>query len=327
MWGVLMNADDRGTWVTLRSDEIGEVSGWLVGEIPQGVLVAPGDDLRDIRLVPYASRSTSIHWDREKKVHPQLRREHAEKYEKELRELAPEVFDRTRRAISRMDFNQLHRFDHQASAMRQEIRDRDYDLYRGIRYNGSGREELLGYLAAQVDRTAALHRDVYESFEESGLADVVGVFGPRLANIPPKFTIPAYDLEFQDEKELTASLESSRENHWTASEHRVALSQAEAKRTQLLAETGLGAPKETETPPRKSEDANFFSRWGGPSLRILAGTGLAAANVAIGLTAGLTGAVATIGATAVPTYVGVVTSVYTGLIQVADGLEKVGRSK
>jgi hypothetical protein len=177
-----------------------------------------------------------------------------------------------------------------------------------------------------VDRSADLHREVFESFEESGLAEIVSDYGVQLAQIPPEFTIPAYDLEFQDEGELISSLESSRERGWSASEHRTVLQQAEAKRAQLLTEAGIGSSKAADTSPRSS-DANFFSRWCGPSLRILAGTGLAAANVAIGLTAGLTGNVATLGATSVPTYVGVVTSVYTGMSQVADGLEKVGRSK
>ena len=98
-------------------------------------------------------------------------------------------------------------------------------------------------------------------------------------------------------------------------------------RTRLIVEAAKERNQESEAKLEKPDDSTPFSRWFGPSLRVLAGTGLATANAAVGVTAGLTATIATIGATAVQTYVGVATSIYTGLAQVADGPEKIGRRK
>src|SRR5262249_17248991 len=154
-------------------------------------------------------------------------------------------------------------------------------------------------------------REVYDTIDERGLTEILNEYGPRLARLPPDLTIPAYDLEFESREDLTSALQDARESAWTGSRHRELLEAAEATRHNLMEEASR-ARGQTDGSAR-AEDSTMMSRWFGPSLRILAGTGLAAANAAVGVTAGLTATVATIGATTVPTYVGVVTSVYTGL--------------
>ena len=123
------------------------------------------------------------------------------------------------------------------------------------------------------------------------------------------------------------SMEARRDQRWTSTTHRASLEAAEATRTRLIVEAAKGRERAGEERSQQPADATVLSRWIGPSLRVLIGTGLATANAAIGVTAGLTATIATIGATAVPTYVGVATSIYTGLAQAADGLEKIGRHK
>jgi len=70
--------------------------------------------------------------------------------------------------------------------------------------------------------------------------------------------------------------------------------------------------------------AGSFLRYVSASLRILTGTSLSAANVGIGLAGGLSLSVVTLGATAIPTYVAMATSILMGLVQVEDGLDKIG---
>ena len=114
---------------------------------------------------------------------------------------------------------------------------------------------------------------------------------------------------------------------WTMQKHRTSLVAAEETRTRLIVEASADRENERADKAEKPDDSTPLSRWIGPSLRVLAGTGLTVANAAIGVTAGLATAITTIGGTAVPTYVGVATSIYTGLTQVSDGLEKIGRRK
>ncbi len=109
------------------------------------------------------------------------------------------------------------------------------------------------------------------------------------------------------------SMEATRDQRWTSTTHRASLEAAEATRTRLIVEAAKGRERAGEERSQQPADAIVLSRWIGPSLRVLIGTGLATANAAIGVTAGHTATIATIGATAVPTYVGVATSIYTGL--------------
>ena len=177
---------------------------------------------------------------------------------------------------------------------------------------------------AQADRSVTLHEEVYYALDNSGLIELLEEFGPRLARMPADFVLPAYDLELQRRDKLISSLEEARNRLWNGSIHRESLQAAEATRNELIANV-VGS--DTRSPDKDNGDATFSSRWAGPSLRILAGSGLAIANAAVGVTAGLAATIATIGATTVPTYVGVLTSIYTGLTQAADGLEKISRSK
>jgi len=293
-----------------------------MGEIPQGLIIALDEDLTDIRLVP---EYYSIGYDHEKKL-SKLSFENADEVHDELRNTNDAISDPMRVAISKMRFDQLHKFGHLSAQLRWKIHraERDQRMYR---IDSTPRDELIGFLTAQADRATALHRDVYETFEEAGLAAILDEFGPRLTRLPAEITIPAYDLEFSSKEDLTSTLVLTRDQRWTEKGHRASLEAAEETRAQLIVESTKEHDQEGEAISKEHDDSTPLSRWFGPSLRVLAGTGLVTANAAVGVTAGLTTTIATIGATAVPTYVGVATSIYTGLTQVADGLEKIGRRK
>lgn len=319
---MLDNLTKRGVWVQIKRSRGEAIEGWLIGEIAQGLLVALDEDLTDIRLV---SEYYSITYNHEKKL-SKLIFENAEEVYEELRTTSDAISDLMRGAISRIKFDRLHQFGHRSAELHRQLHSAEYELKMRV-IASTSRDELMGFLIAQADRATVLHREVYETLEDSGLTSILDEFGPRLTHLPSELTIPAYDLEFFSMHELTSTLESVRKKRWTGKKHRVSLEAAEATRTQLIDEAIKELCRENNAKPEKPDDSTRLSRWFGPTLRILAGTGLATANAAVGITAGLTSTIVTIGATAVPTYVGVATSIYTGLAQVADGLEKIGRSK
>jgi hypothetical protein len=152
----------------------------------------------------------------------------------------------------------------------------------------------------------------------------VSEFGPRLAKLPKTSVLPMSDVMPGPASEVVGQSEGE---GWTASRHRSLLTEAENARWRLLSPPWASRRirgemhKEPESAPREGN----LLEWGGAGLRILAGTGLSVGNAAFGITAGLASTIATIGATAVPAYVGVATSIYTGLTQVAEGLEKISK--
>lgn len=317
---MLTDLKTRGAWTSIQDDDGHKVEGWLVGEVPEGVLLAMDEELHDIRLV----RNVSLQMYDYQRALPGLRYENADALNDQLRQTGKAVSAPMRRAIANIKFDRLHDFGHRGSELRRAI----VEWRNGpLPSDRSDRAELMAYLAAQADRSTALHRNVYETLDSSGVTPILAEFGPQLAKLPPELTIPAYDLEFESRRDLAGSVEATRDLPWSPERHNGALNSAEATRDRLMFATAEARSPERAGPVERPDDSTPFSRWFGPSLRVLAGTGLAAANAAVGVTAGLTGSVVTLGATAVPTYVAVITSMYTGLAQVAEGLEKIGRRR
>jgi hypothetical protein len=313
---------ERGAWVTVSGKATEPISGWLIGEIPQGLLLAIDENMNDVRLV---RDYTSISYSPERGL-SKLQYGNSKEIEDQLNSADGALQGPMRKAISRLRFHELHQFGHRAAEVRRQIHRTDRDRFHDG-YDHTPRDELVEYLNAQADRSTGLHRQVYEALDDSGLTEIVGEYGPTLARLPAELVIPAHDLEFESSEELKSTLERTRDDRWTSSGHLRSLEIAEETRTRLLVEATREREKRGEDKSEKRDDSTLFSRWVGPSLRVLAGTGLTAANAALGVTAGLTATIVTIGATAVPAYVGLVTSIYTGLAQVSDGLEKMGRRK
>jgi hypothetical protein len=322
----LIELYNRGKWVTISGKGERKISGWLMGEIPQGLLVALDEKLEDIRLVSTGCSYGIIY--NNQKTHPVLYYENAKGLQTRLEELNSILSPQLERVFSRLKYDRLHSFSHKSSLIRHQLR--RWEFEESMRWKNNPYEsslsDLIGYLAAQTDQAIDLHREVYDTVEDSGLAEIMSEYGPKLAELPTELTLPADDLKFEERNVLTSALENSRKRPWSSENHRSILQQVEATRTTLLIKAIKSCRGNERTDKLQSDNSTFLSRWLGPTTRILAGTGLVAANAALGITAGLTATLATIGATSVPIYVAIVTSIYTGSVQVAEGLEKIGRS-
>lgn len=316
----------RGVWVTFSSDGPGEIEGWLIGEIPQGSLISLDDELTHIRLV---ERGTWLmaSYDHRKRL-SKLAYDNSTELEQRLHDVNVDLSRQLRSVLSKVRYDKLQMFCRASFKIASEIRRGEAQAYENMRNQdfGYAEDELVNFFIAQVDRSTAMHAEVYEMFEDCGLSDVLDEFGGELSVFPAELVIPAHDLEFEAKDELVSAFESTKDENWTSTKHRNFLKAATDARYEFL---HLHSKKDNyiDGAQKESDDSTSLSRWIGPSLRILAGTGLTAANAALGVTAGLTTTIATIGATAVPTYVGVATSLYTGLAQVSEGLEKIGRRK
>ena len=293
-----------------------------MGEIPQGLLVALDEKLTDIRLVS-SKYGYHISYDY-KKVHPDLYYKNAEELQARLEEFESILSPQLERVFSRLKYDRLHAFSHRSSLIRHQVERSTYEASH-LHFDKSSLSDLIGFLVAQTDQAIDLQREVYDTVADSGLAEIISEYGPKLAKLPTELTLPADDLRFEEREVLTSALENSRDRPWSAENHQSILQQAEATRNGLLLKAIESRRTNERIEKTRSGDSTLWSRWIGPTTRILAGTGLVAANAALGITADLTATLATIGATSVPIYVGIATSIYTGSVQVAEGLEKIGR--
>ncbi|MGY3171586.1 hypothetical protein ACVWYU_000960 [Pseudomonas sp. TE12234] len=308
-----MQLRERGVWVKVQTDS-DSVEGWLVGELPQGLLVATEKQL-DFPLLVRRSSWRSTSYDHKRPKHPTLFREDAGELQERMFDLEGVLQPPLEKAFRRLDFHQLVKFSQRADELRWHAYDTEHIA------------DLVGLVASKTDAALRLHEDVFLALEDSGLLEALQENASDLRSIPREFLLPAADLEFQSEDELIAHVSDKAES-LSISKHKEQLDLAFARRDNLILRSRNRTPsKASEEPPKKESDATLLSRWAGPTLRIIAGTGLASANAALGITAGLTSNLVSIEATVVPVYVGVATSIYTGIGQVADGLEKIGRSK
>lgn len=308
----------KGARVTVTPKTGPKYEGWLVGEIPEGILLALDEDLHHVRLVKDFEKLETD----PRTGHSQLQYPNARELEDLLRSTAAIISRPLKLALERIDFQCLHAFCYEASFLRADIERADW-----IAPPWHTQPLPPGAAVLQVRtalRAMQAHQDVYHTFRDSGIGELLEEFGPFLAHLPPDATLPHYDLQFETHDTLVSDLEAAREKPWTNQRHQALLK--EAHDVVGTARASL-TERPSAAPPLPSDDSTVVSRWVGPSLRILAGTGLAAANAAIAITAGLTATIMTIGTTAVPAYVGVATSLSAGFIQAADGLEKLGRRK
>ncbi|SJM94626.1 hypothetical protein [Crenothrix polyspora] len=165
---------NRGVWVRINRYKGETVEGWLIGEIPQGLLIALDKDLKDLRLV---SEYYSISYNHENKLST-LSIENATEVRDELQAISEAISVPMKNAISRTKFDKLHQFCHHSAELSWQIRQGEHEAFQGI--DSEPRGELMGFLLAQVDRSTALHREVYETFEDCGLTAILDEFGRDL---------------------------------------------------------------------------------------------------------------------------------------------------
>jgi hypothetical protein len=178
-----------------------------------------------------------------------------------------------------------------------------------------------------------VHKRVIDELDRVQVTEIVEQAAERLPRIPAKYLLPLVDADNRRHTQALADdLHQWRETGWSNQRHRHAMTSISRRGETILFEAIMSS-KYREPKKEGSEESRAFSpaqepgatmRYFGASLRILGGTALVATDLSLGLTAGLWSTILTVGATSVPTYVGVTGSVGTGLFQVADAMEKIG---
>lgn len=309
--------DQIGVWVKLTPRDGGPQSeGWLVGSTSQGILVTAGNNVDALHLVrDYAS----ISYDHNRR-HPGIpRKDELRTIQYKIDKTSEELEAEYEKAFNQLNYNRIRSINLALVRVRNDL-DR-LDRFRWFEPDAISGDLKLGYILARVDDVVALHRNLFQEFQISGVIQVTEKTQEKLADVPVRYLIPEEDVRLIPIEKLDEYLRLTEEG-WSQSRHERALQKAERLRFEML------EPRIPELPEEKVDDGStFFSRWLGPSLRVIGGTALATGNAALGITAGLTTTITTIGATAVPVYLGVAGSIWTGLSGAADGLEKIGRRK
>jgi hypothetical protein len=318
-----MNIGELGKRVSYTFEDGETVEGWLYGELPQGILVAIDREGNDIRLIRKRwTRSTTSGT-------PEAAFSLPENTSDELRELARSIGPRFESSFERLDFKPFQRFRARSARLWARIRNSEELLSQRWPYEDDEQESVrvLEHVLYPTEEVLELHRDVFEELDRVEILSLVADARGRLPKIPYEYLLPLLDAVEQPPRHLSGEFDRP----WNAEHHRSLLNEVSTQ-NHLWAFLGRskGRSKKRvtkEEAPRKAEPSKHKGdgiRYGSAILRVLSGTGLAAANVGAGLTGGLWSTLITIGATTIPTAVGVVASVGTGMAQVSDGLEKIG---
>ncbi len=299
------------------------VEGWYYGQIPQGLLISEDLSGERIRLVSQPWKSQSFpEGPLAKFAEPDLAEE-----EHAIDRLSDKLTSRLKRALRRLDYRPLQRFADRASQIRAQIYHAQHNVSRLIDLPEDSQSELAAFTASRLDEVIELHSEVFAELEESGVAEIVAESSEEISFIPIRYTLPAIDGMDGYDPWTGIEIDSTHQGLlWSAREHRQQLDAAREVKQQVIIRAIMRRPDATEGPEsdEPKRPRGTVLRYFGASLQILMGTGLATGNVGLALTAGLTSTIATIGAALVPTYVGVGTSICVGMVQVSDGLGKIG---
>ena len=323
---MLPSLDQVGGRIEVSTRDHGEVVGWIRGAVPGGLLIALDREGRDIRLV---RNITSSRYD--PKDRAEFAVANAEEVDKKLNDLNRALKSRLDQSFAALDTRPLQRFSERAPVLMDEIHrsltEREDRRYRFAEETPA--DNLVDYLSARGDEVTELHADIFYELERSKIADTVGEFGNELSRLPLNHALPYFDSELVGGWRIMEEKESIKREVWTPAQHLKTLNSAQRVRAQLLSNAVFRSTQPRDRSKRREEkserqERRDFSKWTGASLRAIAGTSLIAADATFGVTAGLMSTITSIGLTAVPVYVGVATSIYTGLVQAADALEKFG---
>lgn len=236
-----------------------------------------------------------------------------------LRSLDSAISERMKRAISRLNFPPFANFSNRAESIRGEISHFEYNLHRRSEFDHDDLTDIIAFSGSRLQDSIDLHSSIFDELDHSGIIEIVDSEHKDISRIPSRFILPMIDgAQVREEEVGDDSL------NWSHERHRSLLGNARRLREDLLTDSLFRSGRDTEQPDEQGGGGKWW-RYAGASLRVLAGTGVAVGNTGLALTAGLTSTIVTIGATAVPTYVGVLGSICAGLAQAADGLEKIGQ--
>jgi hypothetical protein len=292
----------------------GSVEGWLWGETAQGLLIAMDRAGTDIRLFTQRWMSIGYNHDDLAEFSRPDRKEIADRMDELNRAIAPPLG----RAMAGLDFAPLQRASRRLRHVRSEMWAAEREL--GERFTVESRAMDI-FWASQVKEAVGVHASIYDELENRGIPTLIAEHASDLARLPSEYALPALDGRLINPDIISDEETISRRKEWSPTRHREMLERAESAPLVLMLTTGRETKDEQK---REMGRAEGGSRWAAAGLRIIAGTGLIGANSALWLTVGLGAAIVSLGATAIPSGVAVATSIYTGLTQAADGLEKVG---
>jgi hypothetical protein len=318
---MMVSAAEIGKRVVITFEDNEEFEGWIYGELPQGILISLDQEGNNIRMIPKSWRSKNYPDTPRAAFSPPNSKEIKNK----IYEINNGIQERFRHALRNINYYPFQRFAERALKIKKQIHDFEYSYNRFGGDQMFPMNEIVDFLGSRVDESTEIHAEVYGEIERSGIADIVSESWPQISRLPSKYVMPSIDYEMSN-RGIVENLETIPDETWSRSRHRTLLNEARRSREKALIGFLSRPVLEEEMPHMEGPEPQrgFGIRYAGASLRIITGTGLAVANIGLGLTAGLASTLVTIGATAVPTYVGVATSIATGLVQTSEGLEKIG---
>jgi hypothetical protein len=293
--------------VTLKSGE--RIEGWLRGEDDLGLYVALDVDGKHIRFVPYSVWSgTFFQHDRE--------RAHfvSSDHDKKLQVI--EALERETRkpvadALDRIDLNRINRISLASRDLDWKIRRFEHDQFD----HGRPERELAG-LVAEADRA---RRGLSAELAKSGLEQLIRVHSSEIRQITSRETIPRLDgvLSHEIDEDITRVRERGYKGIADAP---VRISDLAIMESISLART------KTKVAERPEPSGSFATalKWVNVGTMLAGGSVLASGNILVGAIAGATLSAPTLGLGTVAAYLGLLTSVYTGVTKFGEGLKNAG---
>lgn len=312
----------RGVRVRVRLRDEPDTEGWLWSERDGELLVSLDRDGRHIRLIRPGQLS-GVAYDYDDRAAFSV--PNARQIEERLQSFE----ERFGRAV----VSGIYRLD--VARIRSII-----DRARRLAANLSA-AELAAPLSSEADpltefrlaRTAAalrLAEQLREELDRAELLDLLDMLDYELAELPLDHTLPAADLQvmapfFQREDQAGEQIH----RHAAVRRLRERLESVEQEQSAyILGKLMRREQQGKEAGASRDEPVTSYRgtipRWIAASLRIAGGAALTGFNAVAGISSGIAGTILTIGATAVPTAVGVAVSMHTGISQMAEGLEKAG---
>jgi hypothetical protein len=310
---------DIGKRVSVGLPDGSNIEGWLYGKIPQGDLIAEDAEGSRIRLVQ-GTRSRTVYSNAPR---ANFAPANLEQIEEQINNLDEKLQPRMEIALKKLDLRPLQRFIYRAPQLYRAIsRTQEYlTSPTSSDFEDNPSNELFYLIAARADEAVELHSEVFNELEQSGIADIVSEHAQELTSLPAKYTLPSIDAVLGDVSQLRLETgESVGEGTWSIQQHRSDLDGALRAREQAVFQF-MSPSKRAAASGQQRRPGGTLTRYIGASLQIVVGSVAVAMNPFLGMTAGLASTCVTMGATAVPTYVGVVASVGSGLAIAGAGFK------
>jgi hypothetical protein len=306
------------------------VEGWVYGQTILGDYIALDRAGTSIRFVPRGMSRDTLYSDEGNVLFPH--QVDVEAY----RALSREWREPLSLALDRIDQNRIKRLVRQDQQLASSLRflKRFYEERTDYQLPPFFRTE---YLIDSVLETRDTHRELLDEISRAGLKDILLESHEQIRHVISHATLPQLDAAVVPRHELEEMIALVKEQDQLSetdlgARYNARLSTrsivSAIERTEEVPESReTEESKQTEEEPtpeksksRKGRRLRIVAAW----LKVAAGTGMAATNIALGAAAGIATAIPTLGMGTVGAAVGVIASAFTGLNSASDGLDKVG---